>query len=118
MQGRQDSPLLECGGKSSYALEAWEWPRRIGFTATWKHKTALFAHPRQRWQDFFQAEFEVLLYGLTSTFIEGEGEEIPKAKHGYSRDQPFDCLKQRLQALAPGLTLRTNGTRTNKLTNY
>jgi len=56
-----------------------------------EHKTALFAHLRQRWQDLFQAEFEVLLYDLTSTYIEGEGEEIPKAKHGYSRDQRFDC---------------------------
>ena len=35
--------------------------------------------------------FDVLLYDLTSTYIEGEGEEIPKAKHGYSRDQRFDC---------------------------
>jgi Transposase DDE domain len=56
-----------------------------------EHKMALFAHLRQRWQDLFQAEFEVLLYDLTSTYIEGEGEEIPKAKHGYSRDQRFDC---------------------------
>jgi transposase len=56
-----------------------------------EHKTALFDHLRQRWQDLFQAEFDVLLYDLTSTFIEGEGEEIPKAKHGYSRDQRFDC---------------------------
>jgi hypothetical protein len=33
----------------------------------------------------FQAQFEVLLYDLTSTYIEGEGEEIAKAKYGYSR---------------------------------
>jgi len=33
----------------------------------------------------------VLLYDLTSTYIEGEGEEIPKAQHGYSRDHRFDC---------------------------
>jgi hypothetical protein len=56
-----------------------------------KHKAALFAHLRQRWQELFQARFDVLFYDLTSTYIEGEGEEIPKAKHGYSRDHRFDC---------------------------
>jgi hypothetical protein len=33
----------------------------------------------------------VLLYDLTSTYFEGLGEEIPKAKHGYSRDGRGDC---------------------------
>jgi hypothetical protein len=56
-----------------------------------EHQTALFDHLRQRWQDLFQARFDVLLYDLTSTYIEGEGEEIPKAKHGYSRDHRGDC---------------------------
>lgn len=56
-----------------------------------KHKAALFDHLRQRWQELFQARFDVLLYDLTSTYIEGEGEEIPKAKHGYSRDHRGDC---------------------------
>ena len=54
-------------------------------------KAALFDHLRQRWQDLFQTRFDVLLYDLTSTYIEGEGEAIPKAKHGYSRDHRFDC---------------------------
>jgi hypothetical protein len=63
-----------------------------------QHKPALFAHLRQRWQDLFAAQFDVLLYDLTSTYIEGEGEEIPKAKYGYSRDQRFDC-KQVVLAL-------------------
>jgi transposase len=56
-----------------------------------EHKATLFQHLRERWQDLFQAQFDVLLYDLTSTYIEGEGEEIPKAKYGYSRDQRFDC---------------------------
>jgi transposase len=56
-----------------------------------EHKQALFAHLRQRWQDLFAAQFDVLLYDLTSTYIEGEGQQIPKAKYGYSRDQRFDC---------------------------
>jgi hypothetical protein len=56
-----------------------------------EHRAALFDHLRQRWQDLFEARFDVLLYDLTSTYIEGEGEEIPKAKYGYSRDGRFDC---------------------------
>jgi transposase len=56
-----------------------------------EHKAALFTHLQQRWADLFGAQFEVLLYDLTSTYVEGGGEEIPKAKYGYSRDQRFDC---------------------------
>jgi len=56
-----------------------------------EHKQALFVHLCERWQDLFAAQFDVLLYDLTSTYIEGEGEQIPKAKYGYSRDQRFDC---------------------------
>jgi len=56
-----------------------------------EHKPALFQHLRERWQDLFQAQFDILLYDLTSTYIEGEGAEIPKAKYGYSRDQRFDA---------------------------
>jgi hypothetical protein len=55
------------------------------------HKAALFAHLRERWQELFQARFDILLYDLTSTYIEGEGEQIPKAQHGYSRDHRGDC---------------------------
>ena len=40
-----------------------------------KHKAALFAHLRERWQELFQARFDVLLYDLASTYIEGQGEE-------------------------------------------
>jgi hypothetical protein len=41
------------------------------------HKAALFAHRRERWQERLQARFDVLLDDLTSTSIEGEGEQIP-----------------------------------------
>lgn len=47
-----------------------------------EHKAALFQRLRGRWQDLFQAQFDVLLYDLTSTYIEGQGEEIPKAQYG------------------------------------
>ena len=36
-------------------------------------------------------QFEVLLYDLTSTYVEGEAEQNPKAKRGYSRDGRPDC---------------------------
>ncbi len=42
--------------------------------------------------------FDVLLYDLTSTYVEGEPEQNPKAKHGYSRDGRPDC-KQVVVAL-------------------
>ena len=34
------------------------------------HKTALFSFLTERWQDLFQAGYEVLLYDLTSTYFE------------------------------------------------
>jgi len=58
-----------------------------------KHKEDLFIWLRQKWADLFQADFEVLLYDLTSTYFEGEMEQNPKARRGYSRDQRSDCLQ-------------------------
>jgi len=57
------------------------------------HKQDLFIWLRQKWAELFQADFEVLLYDLTSTYFEGEMEENPKAKRGYSRDSRPDCLQ-------------------------
>ena len=57
-----------------------------------EHQQALFQHLRQRWQELFAPQFDVLFYDLTSTYFEGEAEEIPKAKRGYSRDHRPDCL--------------------------
>jgi len=48
---------------------------------------------RQKWADLFHADFEVLLYDLTSTYFEGAMERNPKAKRGYSRDGRPDCLQ-------------------------
>ena len=33
----------------------------------------------------------MLLYDLTSTYFEGQAEDIKKARYGYSRDHRFDC---------------------------
>ena len=58
-----------------------------------EHKQDLFVWLRQKWADLFHADFEVLLYDLTSTYFEGEMEDNPKAKRGYSRDGRPDCLQ-------------------------
>jgi transposase len=58
-----------------------------------EHKQELFLWLRQKWADLFPADFEVLLYDLTSTYFEGAMEENPKAKYGHSRDQRTDCLQ-------------------------
>lgn len=58
-----------------------------------EHKQELFVWLKQKWADLFHADFEVLLYDLTSTYFEGEMEENPKARRGYSRDQRPDCLQ-------------------------
>jgi hypothetical protein len=58
-----------------------------------EHKGELFVWLKQKWADLFQADFEVLLYDLTSTYFEGEMEQNVKAKRGYSRDGRPDCLQ-------------------------
>ena len=63
-----------------------------------EHKQELFRHLQQRWKDLFDAQFDVLLYDLTSTYVEGEAELNPQAKRGYSRDGRPDC-KQVVVAL-------------------
>ena len=63
-----------------------------------KHKRDLFVHLQKRWKNLFAVSFDVLLYDLTSTYVEGEAEKNPKAKRGYSRDGRPDC-KQVIVAL-------------------
>jgi len=57
------------------------------------HKSALFSFLRARWQDLFQAEFEVLLYDLTSTYFECDPPASGKRRFGYSRDKRPDCVQ-------------------------
>ena len=44
------------------------------------HKQELFVWLKQKWADLFQADFEVLLYDLTSTYFEGEMGRKPKSQ--------------------------------------
>ena len=60
-----------------------------------EHKTALFSHLTERWQDLFGAKFDVLLYDLTSTYFESSrpADEKDKRRYGYSRDKRSDCVQ-------------------------
>src|SRR6185369_9088167 len=54
-------------------------------------KTKLEQHLKQRYGELFDAEFDVLLYDLTSTYVEGAAEKNPMMRRGYSRDHRGDC---------------------------
>jgi transposase len=60
-----------------------------------KHKAELFAHLTARWKDLFNAQFDVLLYDLTSTYFESNPPfaQEDKRKFGYSRDKRSDCVQ-------------------------
>ena len=55
------------------------------------HKTKLERHLKQRYGELFEAEFDVLLYDLTSTYVEGAAANNPMMRRGYSRDHRPDC---------------------------
>jgi hypothetical protein len=56
-----------------------------------RHRADLFTHLQARWKDLFGATYDLLLYDLTSSYFEGQMEQAPKARHGYSRDKRPDC---------------------------
>jgi transposase len=55
------------------------------------NKTKLERHLKQRYGELFGAEFDVLLYDLTSSYVEGAAEKNPMMRRGYSRDHRSDC---------------------------
>jgi transposase len=55
------------------------------------HKTKLERHLARRYGELFAAEFDVLLYDLTSSYVEGAAEKDPLMQRGYSRDHRPDC---------------------------
>jgi len=75
---------------------------RTGFTAAStacsQHKPALQQHLAAQWKDLFGATFDLLLYDLTSTYLEDDADAVPKVQRGYSRDHRPDC-KQLVLAL-------------------
>ncbi len=60
-----------------------------------KHKRELFGFLRQRWEDLFGVQFDVLLYDLTSTYFESDPPfpEGDKRQYGSSRDKRSDCVQ-------------------------
>jgi len=57
------------------------------------HKQALFGFLKQRWENLFEARFEVLLYDLTSTYFECDPPQEGKRRYGYGRDKRSDCVQ-------------------------
>jgi len=55
------------------------------------HKTQVERHLKQRYGELFEAEFDVLLYDLTSSYVEGAAGKNPMMQRGYSRDHRPDC---------------------------
>jgi transposase len=68
------------------------------------HKTKLERHLKERYGALFGAEFDVLLYDLTSTYVEGAAEKNPMVRRGYSRDHRPDC-----EQLVIALIVNTEG---------
>jgi transposase len=60
-----------------------------------EHKEALFGYLKERWQDLFGVKFDVLLYDLTSTYMESDPPfpDGDKRRYGYSRDHRGDCVQ-------------------------
>jgi len=57
------------------------------------HKDDLFRHFQQVYGELFGANFDLLLYDVTSTYFEGRMLGNPQARRGYSRDGRPDCVQ-------------------------
>jgi transposase len=66
------------------------------------HKTKLERHLKERYGALFGAEFDVLLYDLTSTYVEGAAEKNPMMRRGYSRDHRPDCEQMVIALIVNG----------------
>ena len=84
------SALADLLGRAGEAMELQSLYR--GQDKLLVHKTDLFSYLKERWQDLFQAELEVLLYDLTSTYFECDPPASGKGRFGYSRDKRPDCV--------------------------
>jgi len=56
-----------------------------------EHKPAIEKHLKERLGELFGLEYDLLLYDVTSTFIEGGGDDNEQMQRGYSRYQRPDC---------------------------
>ena len=55
------------------------------------HKIEMEKHLKERLGEIFDLEYDLLLYDVTSTYFEGQGDSNHQAKRGYSRDHRPDC---------------------------
>lgn len=62
-----------------------------GLDALLPHKRKLEKHLKERYGELFQANYDLLLYDVTSTYFEGEAEGNKLAQRGHSRDKRPDC---------------------------
>jgi len=62
-----------------------------GLDALLPHKEKLEKHLKERFGELFQADFDLLLYDVTSTYFEGEANANKLAQRGHSRDKRRDC---------------------------
>jgi transposase len=73
-----------------------------------EHKEDLFEFLHHRWAALFGLKFDVLLYDLTSTYIESDPSfpEGDKRRFGHSRDKRSDCVQVVIALITPeGLPL-------------
>jgi transposase len=64
-----------------------------GLDALLPHKDGLFRHFQQVYGELFDTTYDLLLYDITSTYFEGQGNDNPQARRGYSRDSRPDCVQ-------------------------
>ncbi|MEK6891040.1 MAG: IS1634 family transposase [Nanoarchaeota archaeon] len=62
-----------------------------GLDALLPHKEAIETHLRERFVTMFDAEYDLILYDVTSTYFEGAAAGNPQAQRGHSRDNRPDC---------------------------
>src|SRR6266581_3704378 len=79
-----------CAPGSELAIEE-RWYPSTALDDLLPQKTKLEQHLKQRYGELFGAEFDVLLYDLTSTYVEGAADKNPMMRRGYSRDHRPDC---------------------------
>jgi hypothetical protein len=65
----------------------------LGLDYLLPHKETIEKHLKERLEDLFDLDYELLLYDVTSTYFEGECKHNPLAQRGYSRGSRPDCLQ-------------------------
>ena len=67
-----------------------------------KHRAAIEQHVFGRVSELFDLPTTVTLYDLTNTYLEGNAEQMPKAKFGRSKEKRSDCRLLTLAVVLDG----------------